>query len=184
MRMFVAVLPPPDVVADLARFLAPRAEATPQWRWSPEENWHVTLAFCPEVRDVERLVDSLAATAANHRPFALGLDGAGAIPDLARARHLYQAVPDPTGELAVLARHVRSAALTAGVPVDGKAFRPHLTVARHPRSGAATHLWRALETYSSRRFDVTDIALLSSRLGAGRGGASRYDVWERFALGG
>src|SRR5699024_5672049 len=56
-RMFVSVVPPEVVVADLAEFLAPR-EGMP---WIDPAQWHLTLAFMasvPEARQDE-LIDRL-----------------------------------------------------------------------------------------------------------------------------
>lgn len=35
--MFVAVLPPPEALEDLAEFLGPRREAEPGFRWTVED---------------------------------------------------------------------------------------------------------------------------------------------------
>ena len=52
MRLFVAIVPPPAVQAELARRLAPlQAEAAPGLRWTSQESWHITLAFLGEVRE-------------------------------------------------------------------------------------------------------------------------------------
>ena len=44
MRMFVAVVPPPEVVEHLDAFLDLR-RASAAYRWAPAEQLHVTLAF-------------------------------------------------------------------------------------------------------------------------------------------
>ena len=51
MRMFIALLLPEAVKQDLAEFLEPRQEAGPNLRWTVPEQWHLTLAFLPEVTD-------------------------------------------------------------------------------------------------------------------------------------
>src|SRR5699024_2894938 len=66
-RMFVSVVPPEDVVADLAEFVAPR-EGMP---WIDPAQWHLTLAFMasvPEARQDE-LIDRLGEAAARVAPF-------------------------------------------------------------------------------------------------------------------
>ena len=45
MRLFAAVVPPPEAIEDLAAFLEPREEAGPDLRWTTPEQWHLTLAF-------------------------------------------------------------------------------------------------------------------------------------------
>jgi 2'-5' RNA ligase len=58
MRMFVAAIPPEEVVEDLEEFLSVRREAAPL-RWTLPEQWHLTLAFLAEVPD--RRYDDLLA---------------------------------------------------------------------------------------------------------------------------
>src|SRR5674476_816024 len=51
MRMFIALPLPVAVKEDLSTFLEPRQEAAPDLRWALPEQWHLTLAFLPEVAD-------------------------------------------------------------------------------------------------------------------------------------
>ena len=57
MRLFVALFPPEDVLEELAEFLAPRQEVDSDLRWTTRDQWHVTLAFMPQVH--ERSLDDL-----------------------------------------------------------------------------------------------------------------------------
>ena len=65
MRMFVAVVPPEGAVQDLEAFLGPRREAGPELRWAATEQWHLTLAFMPDVssRHFDELVERLGRAA-------------------------------------------------------------------------------------------------------------------------
>ena len=80
-RMFVAVIPPDEVLEDLEAFVSPRRGAVP-FRWTDPEQWHLTLAFSHGVpdRSYDDLVDRLARRAQ-------------AQPDQAR---ILGAVPSPT----------------------------------------------------------------------------------------
>src|SRR5680860_741180 len=69
MRMFVAITPPEDALEDLAEFLAPRQDSAPGFRWSAQEEWHVTMAFMPQV--VERHLDDLWHERHRHVPLLL-----------------------------------------------------------------------------------------------------------------
>ena len=71
MRLFAAVIPPDEVVEDLDAFLAPRREAGP-FRWTLPEQWHLTLAFMPDVeeRRLDDLVERLARAANRRTAFA------------------------------------------------------------------------------------------------------------------
>ena len=73
--MFVAVVPPEEVVEELIDFLAPR-EGMP---WIDPSQWHLTLAFLPSVPDAREadLVEHLDAAASRVAPFDAVLGGAG-----------------------------------------------------------------------------------------------------------
>jgi 2'-5' RNA ligase len=57
-RLFVAIVPPPDVLAELADAVAPLRTARPQLRWTGPDDWHLTLAFLGNV--VEDVLPDLA----------------------------------------------------------------------------------------------------------------------------
>lgn len=185
MRAFVALQPPPAAVEELEAFLEPRAEASPDWRWVPPENFHVTLAFLGDVDDdhLDRLIDALADVARRQQPLQLAIRGAGAFGSITHARHLYAGIIDPGGGLELLAERVRVAAARAGCNVDKARFTPHLTVARGGGSQDATHLWRALDTFDGARWPAREFGLFSSALGAGREGHPAYAPYETFPLG-
>lgn len=196
--MFVAVVPPPEVVEDLSDFLEPRRDVG--MPWIHPEQWHVTLAFMSAVldRSVDALLEHLEAAALKRRPFTLRLAGAGAFPDAVRAKVLWlglrpgeagptgAAAPAPDGpaELERLAVNVRSAATTAGAPVDGKSFRPHLSLAHLKRPVEATRWLRILDTYSGPSWQVEQVELVASHLAEGPGRRPRHEVVRSFDLGG
>ncbi len=186
MRMFSAVVPPEDVVEELEEFLAPRREAAP-WRWTAPEQWHLTLGFMERVpeRSLDDLLERLTRAGRRRTPFTIGLAGSGAFPGVARAKVLYagvEAAPDALEELRRLATGARAAAAKAGAPVDGAAFRPHLTLARSNRPVEATRWLRVLDTYRSRPFPVEELALVQSHLGEGPRGRPRYETVATFPL--
>ncbi len=184
--MFVAVLPPTEVVEDLDELVTPRREAPVvgrPLRWSSPEQWHVTMAFMPHVpaRAEEQLVDLLAESASRRAPFETALVSGGAFPDVGAGRVLWAGVEDPT-PYAALSRAARNAAVRAGVEVDGQRFRPHLTLARSNRAVEMTRWVRVLEPYRSPTWTVTELALVASYLGEGPRGRPRYEVVAELPL--
>src|SRR5690349_14235984 len=120
MRLFVAVVPPDEVIDDLEEHVAPRREAGPEIRWTDRHQWHVTLAFLgsvPESR-LDDLTEALAHSAARRDPLVLQLAGAGAFPNPYAARVLWAGVEQVRGDLATVARGIRNAAGTAGATPD------------------------------------------------------------------
>lgn len=183
--MFVAVIPPPEALAELEEFLAPRWEVENGPRWTRPESWHVTLAFYPGVpeRGYEPLVENLSAAAPRTAPFDMAIAGGGAFPDPFRARVLWFGVQDATASLERLSGHCRTAAQRVGVQADGERFRPHLTAARTSRAENLLRWVEVLDTFAGLAWRVADVHLVESHLGEGPGGRPRYEVVESFPLG-
>ena len=188
-RMFVAVVPPADVLEDLEEFVDPRREAAP-FRWTRPEGWHLTLAFMAAVPDraLDDHVERLGRAAHRRTPMTLALAGAGAFPSVSRARVLYAGVDGTAEALEELRRTAvgaRAAATKAGAAPDGARFKPHLTLARLNRPVEATRWLRTLAPYRSRDFTVDEDraggARPVPRPGAGRGHDDR-GVVEREQL--
>lgn len=187
MRMFVAGIPPEDVVEDLDDFLSVRREADRGLRWALPEQWHLTLAFLPVVPDraYDELCERLARAAGRRAAMTLALAGGGAFPNGGRAKVLWTRVEvDDAVELGRLATGCRAAATKAGLEVPGERFKPHVTIARSAKPFEATRWIRVLEAHRSREFGLTEVALIASHLGEGARGRPRYEVLESFALGG
>ena len=184
MRMFVAVVPPTEVIEDLDDFLSVRREAE-QLRWTPPEHWHLTLAFLEQVpeRSYDDLLARLERAATKRSPQQAAVAGGGAFPDPDRAKVLWAGVDlqDPIG-LAQLATGCRAAASKAGIAVPGERFRPHLTLARSGRPISATRWLRVLDAYRGPSFRIEEIALVQSHLGEGPLKRPRYEVRETFPL--
>ena len=184
-RMFVAVVPPEEVVEDLDAFLSARREAA-SFRWSAAEQWHLTLAFMPSVADrhLDDLSDRLGQAAARRTAFPLALAGGGAFPDPALARVLFARVETEGEELDRLVTGVRAAAGKAGAGPDGGRFHPHVTLARSGRPLEATRWLRVLDAYRGDVWWAQEVALVASHLGEGPRRRPRHDLVETFRLGG
>ncbi|CAL1690344.1 RNA 2',3'-cyclic phosphodiesterase [Brevundimonas subvibrioides] len=124
LRLFTALPVPFDVAETLAR----RQTGLPGAKWRTPEQLHVTLAFFGEVD--ERRADDLAAELARIPPgaFDIGLKGVGAFGDAQRSHTLWAGV-EPGERLTVLAGRCRAAAERAGVRMEPRVYRPHLTLA-------------------------------------------------------
>jgi 2'-5' RNA ligase len=184
--MFVAVVPPPEVVDHLDAFLDVRREAA-AYRWTPGEHLHVTLAFLEEVPDrkLDDLVERLGRAALRRHAFVASVAGGGAFPDVGRARVLWAGLDlDEHGrtELSRMSTGARAAANRAGVPVDGQRFRPHVTIARLGRPQEVSSWVRLLDVYRGPSWTVDRITLLASYLGEGPRNRPRHEVVEEFAI--
>ena len=184
--MFVALRPPPDAVEHLDAFLEVRRAAA-GFRWSPSEQFHVTLAFLADVPDraLDDLLERLGRAAARRTAFTTAVAGGGAFPNAARARVLWAGLDLDDGartELGRMATGARAAANRAGVAVDGRRFRAHVTVARLGQPQDVTSWVRLLEGYRGPTWRADRVALVASYLGEGPRGRPRYQTVDEFAL--
>ena len=185
MRMFIALPLPEAVMEDLSEFLEPRQEAGPDLRWALPEQWHLTLAFLPEVaeRHMDELFERLQRALTRRKPLDLRLAGAGAFPQPAHAKVLWAGVEHDGQELMRLAGGVRAAGVKSGNAVGGGRFHPHLTLARLWVPADVTRWLRVLDPYSGPPWRAQEVALIASYLGQGRNGTARHEVREIFSLG-
>lgn len=190
MRMFVALPLPEAVKEDLAEFLEPRQEAGSRelsLRWTRPEQWHVTLAFLPEVADrhTDELLERLERAAARRNPLVLRVAGAGAFPHAGHAKVLWAGLQHEGehDELERLATGVRAAAAKSGIEVAGGRFRSHLTLARLGRPADVISWLRVLDPYAGPSWQAHEVALVASHLGQGPNGRPRHDILETFELG-
>jgi RNA 2',3'-cyclic 3'-phosphodiesterase len=176
-RLFVAVQPPRPVIEHLQEAVArARTSAGPtadELRWTPVEQWHLTMVFLGEV-DEAALPDlrrRLARAAGRHSSEELCFRGAGTFGGASRARVLWVGVHGQRAELRALAGSVGAAVRRTGIDIEDRPYRPHLTVARsRARTGTDVRaLVTDLEAYEGPAWTVESIALVRSHLG--RGGA-------------
>lgn len=124
-RLFTALSVPDDVAETLKR----RQTGLPGARWRTHDQLHVTLAFYGEVE--EPRADDLAVElerAATGGAFEIELKGVGAFGDDHRSHTLWAGVTS-SERLGVLAGRCRSAAERAGVRMEKREYRPHMTLA-------------------------------------------------------
>ncbi len=124
LRLFTALPIPWDVAETLKR----RQTGLPGARWRPEEALHITLAFYGHVD--ERRAEDLAAELSRipGGTFDLELKGVGAFGDAHRSHTIWAGI-EPSDPLTVLAGRCRKAAERAGVTMEPRLYRPHLTLA-------------------------------------------------------
>lgn len=169
MRLFVALRPPPSIRAILCDIAGP----VPAARWQDDAQLHCTVRFLGDV-DRPQAEDVAAALASLYAPAPqVCINGVGRFAHKGRTDTLWAGLA-PTEALRHLARKVDQACVRAGLPPDPRAYHPHITVARLPRSaGAGPEIDAWLATHaglSSDDFVLSHLMLYESHLG--RGGAT------------
>ncbi|MFJ7956010.1 RNA 2',3'-cyclic phosphodiesterase [Streptomyces sp. NPDC096319] len=180
MRLFAAVVPPPERLDELGRVVdrlhgLPGADGL---RWTSRPGWHLTLAFMGEVD--EELLPELRTRlerAAHRTPaFSLRLHGGGHF----GRQTLWAGVAGDLDTLRLLAERSDAAARRAGVAMDEhRRYQAHLTVGRARGAGVALGSYvDELGGFEGTRWPVTELALVRSNLpGGGVPGAQpRYET--------
>jgi 2'-5' RNA ligase len=178
--LFVALTPPPDAVDELAAATAALRDEHPELRWTPPEQWHLTLAFLGEVGDRARedLAQRLARAATRYPPLTLSLGSAGRFGH----RVLWTRVHGDVEPLRRLAASVQAAARRARLPVEARPYRPHLTLARARDTADLRPVVDTLAGFAGRTWVATDLQLVRSRLGAGPDGGARHEPVTEWPL--
>ena len=191
MRLFLALNFPGDLRRAIGEATAPLRAAAPAVHWVDESRLHLTLRFLGEQPPdaVRALAETLLVVAPAHAPLTLDLGGLGAFPSRRRPRVVWLGVA-PDAKLELLYHDVETACGALGHGVEGRAFRPHVTLGRaRPGRGrrgelepaAASALAEAARAvYSRWTTDVGSVDLMESVLVPG---GSRYRVVQAVALG-
>jgi RNA 2',3'-cyclic 3'-phosphodiesterase len=104
-------------------------------RFLADDALHVTLCFLGYV-DSARVPDFVRVLEENARiwPLTARFTELGAFPAPKRARVVVAELGDPEGRLEALAHRVSLDAEKLGIPLEARAFRPHVTLARIKRA--------------------------------------------------
>lgn len=170
MRLFLAINLPADVRLEIEAATAALRESAPDLSWIVANRLHLTLKFFGEQppERVDDLRDVLASVAGRHRELMMTLHGIGAFPNFRRARVVWMGVmPEPRLEL--LHHDLELACERLGFEVEGRPFRPHLTLARVKHALPEERLRQlsraARQTDYRTDFIVRSIDLMDSVLG-------------------
>jgi len=138
MRLFVAIRPPQAIRRSLLEAMGGIAGA----RWQDDEQLHLTLAFAGEVgrAQADDLIEALAEV--ESPAFEAEVAGVGHFERKGRPAAVWAGVP-LTDALAQLQRRVERAGRGAGLVPEKRAYRPHITLARLPRSAQPVGDWLA-----------------------------------------
>jgi 2'-5' RNA ligase len=183
-RLFVAVNLPDDVRQDIHRAAAPLRDTGLPVKWVEPPGIHLTLKFLGGVEPARlpELEAALERACQGARPFTVALGGFGAFPSPARARVIWVGC-EPVPPLELLQHAVEREFAGLDFPVEGRPFRPHLTLGRAgPRArGGIRGLEEPLAGLAyDNEIVVRSVELMESTLS--RGGA-RYSVRRSVGLG-
>jgi 2'-5' RNA ligase len=137
LRLFVAVDVPESAKAAVRAVMAPFQDRILGARWTAESGRHVTVKFLGGTwpRMVDDVRSAISTVAASVPAFETRLTAVGVFSGPGGARVIWVGLDDPEGRFAALAGGLEEGLAEDFAP-EGRAFAPHLTVARlkPPRS--------------------------------------------------
>lgn len=161
-RLFIALTPPEAVRA----FVAQLPERIAGVKWTPPEQYHVTLRFLGDVPMAagERMLEELAE--ARVEPFVLPLEQVGVFPPNRPPRVVWLGTGAGHPRLFQLRQKIDDAVLRAGINLDVRTFHPHLTLARcsDAAAPALAHWLHARREVIAPPFRVDSFEVYASEL--------------------
>ena len=159
-RIFCAVELPERVRARLRDHIQRLRKDVPEVAasWSRVENIHLTVKFFGNVTldQVETISAAASRTVKEYSAFQIGVGNTGVFPRPSRPQVLWIGVDDPSGKLLALQQRFENECAAKGFPKEGRAFRPHLTIARLRKPEGARRL---AEAHLSMQFESIPVTL-------------------------
>ena len=159
-RVFCAVELPDDVRERLRDHIQRLREAVPETAasWTRVENIHLTLKFFGNI-DVSRIPaisDAASRAVKEFSPFKIAVGTTGVFPKPSRAQVLWIGVSDPSASLSSLQRQLEDECAKKGFEKEGRAYRPHLTIARLRKPEGARQL---ADAHLQMKFEPVDVEI-------------------------
>ncbi len=133
LRTFIALPLPEEWIGQLGETIADLSRALPQGvRWVSPDGIHLTLKFlgATDSRAVPRVLDAIVESFADASSPLLSLSVLGTFPGGRNPRVIWAGVSGGAEGLEDLHRRAERAVSGLGWPMDGRPFRPHLTLGR------------------------------------------------------
>jgi RNA 2',3'-cyclic 3'-phosphodiesterase len=149
-------------------------------RWSPEENWHITLQFLGNTEEalIPKLYDAIDEVARVYKSFKVRASGVSGFPEERRARVIYAGV-SRTQELLNLQTSIEEATLPLGFKPEDREYSPHITLGRLRSAGSISDLISPFVRKKFSDFKLTELTLFESTL---RGTFPHYEPLHRVKL--
>lgn len=167
MRLFIAINPPPPILAALAPLQDRLAQTKADIRWLSSSHYHITIKFIGEVPDslLPQISARLTQAAAQVPIFPLTVEGLSRFPPRGNPRVIIARVLSPDQRLTKLHRLIDSALGGIGITMDTHPLKPHLTLGRVQSNHGLNRLLRLLPKHEFApfgNFEATQVTLYQS----------------------
>ena len=132
-RTFIAVELGSSVIKRAGDLIDKLRVADAEVNWVRPQQMHLTLKFLGDVADTDTpdICNVVSKVASQFEPFEIIFRGAGAFPDIQRARTLWIGLGDGAEELKALQSKIDDALKAElGYSREARGFHPHLTIGR------------------------------------------------------
>jgi 2'-5' RNA ligase len=174
-RLFVGLRPPRAIREQLLG----RMGGVTRARWQDDAQLHITLRF---IGEIERpLAEDVAIALANIHaaPIQVALHGVGQFDSRGRPNALWAGL-HPHDALSGLHKKVDQALVRCGLAPEGRAYLPHITLARmNTGAGPTDRFLEAHAGLASQPFTLDHFLLFESTLGSE---GAIYEAVERYPL--
>ncbi len=183
-RTFVAIELPNEIRDRLDEHAKNVRDAVPDASasWSRIDNIHLTLKFFGNIpKEQLPRISAAAERVAQDSCFQIRIGGTGVFPKPSRAQVLWIGVDDPSGRLSALQQRLEEEFAAEGFAKEGRAYRPHLTIARIRRPEGSRRLAETHLQMSFKQTPITvkDFVVFRSELSSK---GSRYTAISRHTL--
>lgn len=185
-RTFIAIPLPEDIQGAAEDMISRMSGSMEGVKWLESETLHLTLKFLGDVdnREIPDVCKVLRKCCEPREPFSLKIQGAGAFPDLERARVVWSGIEDEDSALCPLVADIDERMGGLGFRREFRDYRPHLTLGRlskgsRPSNEFAQAINSEKDTYLGT-IQVSEVRLYASFLD--REGPT-YNVMDHVLLG-
>lgn len=169
MRLFAGIPVPEPALGELRKVMDHLRRRDWPVRWARDEGLHLTLKFYGQVGEAqsEQIVATLREAVRDCGPIPMSCAGVGHFPPGRKVQIVWAGVDAP-GSLELLQDRIERGSETLGFPLEGRPFRPHITLGRVrqgerlPASALA-----AAPAFEEIPFLADRLVLFESRPGAG-----------------
>lgn len=147
------------------------------------EDAHLTLVFLGATTppQVEQVIPAMEAVGARHGPFSMPVGGGGFFGPQRTPRVVWVGIP-ATPALSVLQQDLAGVVAGLGIPLEDRAFHPHLTLARvrdRLPPGALTSMMASINNTHFVEVPVDRVLFMNSQL---NGSGPRYTIMHETLL--
>jgi 2'-5' RNA ligase len=151
-----------------------------EYRWVPQENYHITLNFLGEMADeqIDVLKKMLDEVSHHHAFFHLKLHGLGVFPSVKEGRVVWMGVQNSLA-LRALQEDCETRLLDLGFQIEVRPYVPHLTLARLRSPRQLSDVISPLVNHRFGELEIKSLKLYESKL---RGPFPVYEPLFHFYL--